>query len=50
METKAVFEGLVFDENDQQLGVSYVGDERCYVINDSGFMRHIPSEQIDRKY
>jgi hypothetical protein len=49
MGTKAVFEGLVFDENDQQLGVSYVGDEACYVINDSGFMRHIPSEQIDRE-
>jgi hypothetical protein len=25
-----------------------VGDEPCYVVNDAGFMRHIPSEQVDR--
>ncbi len=46
---KAVFEGLVYDENDQQLGVSFVGDEACYVIDDAGFKRHISSEQIDRQ-
>jgi hypothetical protein len=49
MSTKAVFEGLVFDENDQQLAVSFVGNEACYVINDAGFLRHVPSEQIDRQ-
>jgi hypothetical protein len=47
MSKKAVFEGLVFDENDQQLSVAFVGGDACYVINDDGFMRHIPSEQID---
>ena len=49
MGTKAVFEGLVFDENDQQLKVSFVGNEACYVIDDNGFLRHVPSEQIDRQ-
>ena len=49
MNTKAVFEGLVFDEEDQQLSISYVGNEACYVINDAGFLRHISSEQIDRQ-
>ncbi len=49
MATKAVFEGLVFDENDRQLAVSFVGNEACYVIDDAGFLRHIPAEQIDRQ-
>lgn len=49
MTTKAVFEGLVFDENDQQLSVSNVGNEATYVIDDDGFLRHIPSEEIDRQ-
>jgi len=47
MTTKAVFQGLVFDENDQPLNTASVGDEACYVINDDGFMRHIPAEKID---
>ena len=47
MTTKTVFEGLVFDDNDQPLGTAYIGDEACYVINDDGFMRHISAEKID---
>jgi hypothetical protein len=47
MVTKAVFEGLVFDENNNVLEISYVGGEPCYVINDAGFMRHIPAQQVD---
>ncbi len=49
MTIKAVFEGLVFDEQDQQLSVSFVGEEPCYVMDDAGFLRHIPSEQVDRQ-
>ena len=49
MGTKAVFEGLVFDENDQQLSIGYVGSEACYVVDDDGFLRHISAEQIDRQ-
>ena len=44
---KPIFEGLVIDEFDQPVGVAYVGSEPCYVVNDAGFRRHIPSEQID---
>ena len=42
-----LFAGLVFDENDQLAETAYVGDEPCYVVNDAGFRRHIPSEQVD---
>jgi hypothetical protein len=49
MPNQAVFAGLVFDENDNPAEVVYVGDEPCYVVNDGGFHRHIPSEQVDRQ-
>lgn len=49
MPRPALFEGLVIDENDQPVHVKYVGDEPCYVVNDAGFLRHIPSEQVDRQ-
>jgi len=49
MATKAVFEGLVFDELDQQLATAFVGSDICYVIDDEGFLRHIPAEMIDRQ-
>jgi len=49
MARKALFEGLVFDENGQAVGVTQVGDEPCYVVDDTGFKRHIPSEQVDRQ-
>jgi len=39
----------VFDEQDRPAEVAYVGDEPCYVVDDDGFRRHIPSEQIDRQ-
>jgi hypothetical protein len=42
-----LFAGLVFDENDQPVETAYVGSEPCYVVNDAGFRRHIPSEQVD---
>jgi hypothetical protein len=42
-----LFAGLVFDENDQLVETAYIGDEPCYVVNDAGFRRHIPSEQVD---
>jgi len=49
MVRKALFEGLVFDENDNPARVAYVGEEPCYVVDDAGFLRHIPSEQVDRQ-
>jgi hypothetical protein len=44
----AVFAGLVVDEADNPVDVTYVGGEPHYVINDAGFLRHIPSEKVDR--
>lgn len=44
---KAVFEGLVFDEQENLLDVAYVGGEACYVVDDQGFSRHVPSEEVD---
>jgi len=49
MAQKALFEGLIFDEMDQPVSTTYVGDEACYVVNDAGFLRHIPSENVDRQ-
>lgn len=49
MAKKPLFAGLVFDEYGQPVDVAYVGEEPCYVVNDAGFLRHIPSEQVDRQ-
>jgi len=49
MSNQPLFGGLVVDEYDQAVGVAYVGEEPCYVVNDAGFLRHIPSEQVDRQ-
>jgi hypothetical protein len=49
MTIKPLFEGLVIDEQDKAVEVSYVGDEPCYVVDDLGFLRHIPTETVDRK-
>ena len=49
MPHKPVFAGLIVDEEDRPVDVTYVGGEPCYVVNDNGFRRHIPSEQVDRQ-
>jgi hypothetical protein len=49
MTHQALFAGLIVDEDGQPAGSAYVGGEPCYVVNDHGFLRHIPSEQVDRK-
>ena len=49
MAHKAVFEGLVHKEDESPVEVRYVGGDACYVVNDSGFLRHISSEQVDRQ-
>lgn len=48
MPRQPLFAGLVFDEFDRPVEVAYVGQEPCYVVDDAGFKRHIPSEQVDR--
>lgn len=49
MASKALFAGLIIDEDQQPVDTAQVGDEAFYVVNDAGFRRHIPSEQVDRQ-
>ena len=43
-----LFAGLVVDEYDNAVETKHVGDEPMYVVNDAGFRRHIPAEQVDK--
>jgi len=49
MPRQPLFANLVVDEFDRPVETAYVGEEPCYVVDDSGFRRHIPSEQVDRQ-
>jgi hypothetical protein len=49
MPRQPLFAGLVIDEYDRPVEIAYVGIEPCYVVDDDGFLRHIPSEQVDRQ-
>ena len=46
---RAIFEGLVYDMDNRLLPVVYVGLEPTYVIDDYGFDRHVPAEDVDRQ-
>lgn len=48
MSKNALFAGLVLDEGDQTLETTTVGDEAFYIVNDDGFRRHVPAEEIDK--
>jgi hypothetical protein len=48
MPRQPLFAGLVVDENGNVAETALVGGEPCYVVDDFGFRRHIPSEQVDR--
>lgn len=47
--TVAIFEGLIVDERDRPVYVKLVGSAPHYVVDDDGFLRHIPAEQVDRE-
>ena len=49
MAQQAMFAGLVYDEQEIVLETSYVGSEAFYVVDDSGFLRHIDAEVVDRQ-
>jgi hypothetical protein len=49
MAHQAVFEGLVLDREDRPVRVTSVGGEPFYVVDDDGFLRHIPAETVDRQ-
>ena len=44
-----LFAGLVFDEEDQLVETTMIGAEPCYVVDDAGFRRHVPSADVDRQ-
>ena len=46
---RAIFEGLVFDPSGNPLRVDYVGSEAVYILDDNGFLRHIPALDVDRQ-
>ena len=48
MSRQALFAGLVFDEYDRPLQSGFIGTDPAYIMDDAGFLRHIPAEQIDR--
>jgi hypothetical protein len=48
MPKQPLFAGLVIDESGRVAETAFIGSEPCYVVDDAGFRRHIPSEQIDR--
>ena len=48
MATQPLFAGLVVDENGKLAESALIGNEAAYVVDDDGFKRHIPSEQVDR--
>ena len=49
MSERALFAGLVVDGNDRAVEIGYVGSEACYIVNDAGFHRYIPTEDVDRQ-
>jgi hypothetical protein len=49
MPRQPLFAGLVLDEFGNPAEAALVGDEPCYVVNDAGFRRHIPAEQVDKQ-
>jgi hypothetical protein len=48
MPNQPLFAGLVVDENGKVAETAVVGNEPFYVVDDAGFRRHVPSEQVDR--
>jgi hypothetical protein len=49
MANQPLFAGLIVYEHERPVGTAFVGQEPCYVVDDSGFRRHILSEQVDRQ-
>ena len=49
MKLHAIFVGLVVDEADKPVNVGYVGQEPQYLVDDNGFIWHIPAKKVDRQ-
>jgi len=49
MAQQALFAGLVYDENENLVETTVVGEDIFYVVDDDGFLRHVEAEQVDRQ-
>lgn len=49
MSKRALFEGLVVDEDGNPVTTAMVGDRTHYVVWDAGFKFHVDAETIDRQ-
>jgi len=46
---RALFAGLVFNEEDEAAQEVYIGGTPYYAIPDAGFVRHVEAEYVDRQ-
>ena len=49
MPKQALFKDLVYDEYENPVSTGWIGSEPCYIVDDDGFKRHIPAEDVDRQ-
>lgn len=49
MATQAFFKGLIYDDKDNLIETATVGNDAFYIVDDSGFKRHIDSREVDEK-
>lgn len=48
MPNTPLFAGLVVDETEKPVSTGFIGSQPAYVVDDDGFKRHIPAEDVDR--
>ncbi|MCS6773608.1 MAG: hypothetical protein RMM31_00345 [Anaerolineae bacterium] len=46
---KALFEGLVFDEQGYPVSATFVGSEPVYVVVEDGFRYHVAARKVDEQ-
>lgn len=49
MAQQALFEGLVYDENENLVTTGHIGADAHYIVDDDGFLRHVDAEAVDRQ-
>jgi hypothetical protein len=49
MSGEPLFKGLIVDEYDHPVDITRIGEESFLIVDDDGFLRHIPSEQVDKQ-
>ena len=49
MPKQAVFKDLVYDEYDNPVSTGWIGSEPAYIVEDEGFKRQIPADEVDRQ-